>query len=293
MMQRIAMPKFSKTLQKEGEIQQPSSSTAQSQYSIFKESPTAMDESPINPMKNSTDFSASKYQFCAVESLERENLYLESIREIPTRTTKYKKQGRPLSAKPKTSQKSKLLKNSPSISLSNKQDSSRQTPQMTKVKIILNSNNSNCDLQLKSQDEDLTPQSELAKLKSSLLKLFMCYGDFNSKTAATSISHSSFLKIVEESKVKIAVKNSLSIMMSTTLQTKTNIVKSITFDQFLSLLRPLAELSFVKTYSKSPKRALKKLIQKHLLPLLRRIESKDAQYSGTNSVFTSVLSTLG
>ena len=96
----------------------------------------------------------------------------------------------------------------------------------------------------------------------------MCYGDFNSKSATVSISHSAFLKIIEESKVKVPVKNSLSIMMSTTLKTKTNIIKSITFEQFLSLLRPLAEISFVKTYAKSPKRALKKLIQKNLLPLI-------------------------
>ena len=64
-------------------------------------------------------------------------------------------------------------------------------------------------------------------------------------------------------------------MMSTTLQTKTNIIKSISFQQFLSLLRPLAEISFVKTYAKSPKRALKKLVQKHLVPLLQRIEARD------------------
>jgi len=77
---------------------------------------------------------------------------------------------------------------------------------------------------MKLKAEDLTPQSELTQIKSSLLKLFMCYGDFNSKSANISISHSAFLKIVEQSRVKVPVKNSLAIMMSTTLQTKTNTV---------------------------------------------------------------------
>lgn len=125
-------------------------------------------------------------------------------------------------------------------------------------------------------------------MKSNLLKLFMSFGDFNSKTAIISISHSAFLKIVELSRVKVPVKNSLSIMMSTTLQTKTNIVKSINFEQFLSLLRPLAELTFAKSYAKSPRKALKKLLQKHLLVLLKRIESREESIS--NHVFTDFIS---
>lgn len=150
----------------------------------------------------------------------------------------------------------------------------------------MNQNVTSGDQNIKFQDEIINPQQELAQMKSSLLKLFMCYGDFNYKTATVSISHSAFLKIVEESKVKVPNKNSLSIMMSTTLKTKTNIIKSITFEQFLSLLRPLSEITFVKTYAKSPKRALKKLLQKHLLPLLQRIEARDEQYTGTNYFFT-------
>ena len=67
-------------------------------------------------------------------------------------------------------------------------------------------------------------------MKSNLLRLFMSYGEFNSKTAATTITHSVFLKIVEEAKVKVPSKNEVSIIMSTTLQTKTNIIKSISFD---------------------------------------------------------------
>lgn len=77
-------------------------------------------------------------------------------------------------------------------------------------------------------------------------------------------------------------------MMSTTLQTKTNIVKSINFEQFLSLLRPLAELTFAKSYAKSPRKALKKLLQKHLLVLLKRIESREESIS--NHVFTDFIS---
>ena len=92
------------------------------------------------------------------------------------------------------------------------------------------------------------------------MSLFMCYCDFNSKTAVAFISHSKFLKIVEDSNVKVPVKNSLSILMSNTLQTKTNLIKSISFEQFLSLLAPLAELCYSKTYLKSPKMSLKKLI---------------------------------
>ena len=61
MRQLNVQPQFNKTLQREGEQQQPTDSTLQSQYSIFKESPKSMDESPINQVKTSTEFSASQY----------------------------------------------------------------------------------------------------------------------------------------------------------------------------------------------------------------------------------------
>jgi hypothetical protein len=64
-------------------------------------------------------------------------------------------------------------------------------------------------------------------------------------------------------------------MMSTTLQTKTNLIKSINFTQFLNLLSALSELCNPKLFKTKPKRALTMLISDHFLPLLADIESRN------------------
>lgn len=63
--------------------------------------------------------------------------------------------------------------------------------------------------------------------------------------------------------------------MSSSLQTKTNLIKSINFSQFLDLISALAELRDPKLYAKKPKKALANLISENLLVLLQEIESKN------------------
>jgi phenylpyruvate tautomerase PptA (4-oxalocrotonate tautomerase family) len=56
--------------------------------------------------------------------------------------------------------------------------------------------------------------------------------------------------------------------MSSTLQTKANLIKAITFTQFLNLCSALSELHDPKLFQKNPKKALAKLISDHLMKLL-------------------------
>ena len=46
-------------------------------------------------------------------------------------------------------------------------------------------------------------------------------------------------------------------MMSSVLQTKTNLIKNIDFEQFLNLISSLGELCIPNLYAKNPKAALK------------------------------------
>ena len=86
-----------------------------------------------------------------------------------------------------------------------------------------------------------------AEIKYKMHKLFMSYCDFTDKTAFTFISHNKFLKIVEDARIKLH-QNDLSIMISTTLQTKNSLIKQISFGQFLELLNSLSELISPKLF---------------------------------------------
>ena len=92
-----------------------------------------------------------------------------------------------------------------------------------------------------------------------MLKLFLSYSDFIEKSAVVFISHARFLKLVEDAQVSIH-HNDLSIMISTTLQTKSSCVKAIYFGYFLELLNALSELLSPKLFREDPKKALNKLI---------------------------------
>lgn len=113
-------------------------------------------------------------------------------------------------------------------------------------------------------------------VKHKMLKLFLSYADFIEKSAVVFISHARFLKLVEDAEVNIH-QNDLSIMISTTLQTKSSCVKAIYFDQFLDLLNALSELLSPKLFREDPKKALNKLIQKFLLVLLAKLEHPEGQ----------------
>lgn len=120
-------------------------------------------------------------------------------------------------------------------------------------------------------------------------RLFMSYADFTEKTAAIFISHNKFLKMVDDADIKLH-QNDLSIMISTTLQTKTSLIKAITFNQFLELLNSLSELVSPKLFSTNPKKALQKLLTKHLIVLLQRLESSDgARLFGAAGIYSAAL----
>jgi len=75
-------------------------------------------------------------------------------------------------------------------------------------------------------------------MKQNLRKLFLSYADFTNQ-ASIYISHSKFLKLCEDCQVKLHP-NELSILISTTLQLKASLIKSISFDQFLDLVQALS-----------------------------------------------------
>jgi hypothetical protein len=80
---------------------------------------------------------------------------------------------------------------------------------------------------LSENDEELINYT--LDMKHKMLKLFLSYSDFIEKSAVVFISHARFLKLVEDAEVNIH-HNDLSIMISTTLQTKSSCVKAIYFD---------------------------------------------------------------
>ena len=67
--------------------------------------------------------------------------------------------------------------------------------------------------------------------------------------------------------------NDLSILIQTVLKSKINMIKVITFSQFLDCIFAVSELKEPSLFAKSPKAALEKIISENFLPLLSRIEN--------------------
>lgn len=67
--------------------------------------------------------------------------------------------------------------------------------------------------------------------------------------------------------------NDISIMIQTVLQSKRNMIKSISFKQFLDCVFALSGLKEPKLFAVSPKAALQKIISENFMPLLARIEA--------------------
>ena len=70
--------------------------------------------------------------------------------------------------------------------------------------------------------------------------------------------------------------NDVSILIATTLQLKINLIKTITFQQYLDCILALSELKEPQLFSANPKAALKKVVSENFMPLLAKIETKAA-----------------
>jgi len=66
--------------------------------------------------------------------------------------------------------------------------------------------------------------------------------------------------------------NHISILISKECNVTNNLIKTITFDQFLNSVLRISELKFPDLFKKYPKSALKALLKNYLLPLLEKIE---------------------
>lgn len=113
-------------------------------------------------------------------------------------------------------------------------------------------------------------QSKLKDLKKKLKLLFLNYCELSQEAF---LQHSSFMRLLKDSGLNVA-ESKLSVLMSATLQTKTNLIKKIEFKQFLNLLSALPELTHPKLFLSNPKKALQTIIDNHLLKLLKALESK-------------------
>lgn len=49
-------------------------------------------------------------------------------------------------------------------------------------------------------------------------------------------------------------------------------IKNITFEQFLNTILRISEIKYEDMFKKHPKSALKELLKRNILPLLKRIE---------------------
>lgn len=67
--------------------------------------------------------------------------------------------------------------------------------------------------------------------------------------------------------------NDISIAIQSVMQRKINLIKTITFQQFLDCVFSVSELKEPGLFNASPKAALQKVISENFLPLLARIES--------------------
>ena len=68
--------------------------------------------------------------------------------------------------------------------------------------------------------------------------------------------------------------NDISIAIQTVMQQKINMIKSITFPQFLDCVVAISELKEPAVFKANPKTALEKVISENVMPLLGRIETQ-------------------
>ena len=76
--------------------------------------------------------------------------------------------------------------------------------------------------------------------------------------------------VTKESPIKM---NDISILIQKVLRQKINMIKAITFPQFLDCVFAISELKEPGLFRASPKAALEKVISENFLPLLGRIEN--------------------
>lgn len=120
-------------------------------------------------------------------------------------------------------------------------------------------------------------QQQMRKTKASLRHLFLNYCEFNKETGAIFVSQIQCIRLFKDAKIvsedSRLQTNGLSILIQTVLKQKINMIKAISFQQFLDCIFALSELKEPKLFRANPKAALQKLISENFYPLLSRIEA--------------------
>ena len=108
-------------------------------------------------------------------------------------------------------------------------------------------------------------------------RIFLNYCEFNKKTGAVFISQIACQRLFKDARIvtrdSSIQMNDISILIQTVLRQKINMIKSITFPEFLDCVFAISELKEPGLFSANPKAALEKIISENFLPLLHRIET--------------------
>jgi hypothetical protein len=74
-------------------------------------------------------------------------------------------------------------------------------------------------------------------------------------------------QIIEPNSLKLN-QNTISLIISKECNATANMIKLITFEQYLNVILRVAETKFPELYKKHPKAALKALLKNNVLPLM-------------------------
>jgi hypothetical protein len=85
------------------------------------------------------------------------------------------------------------------------------------------------------------------------------------------------MKIVRDSNIldesRGVTQNSISIIISRECNTNYNMIKHLSFEQYLNTILRISELKYPEIFKKYAKSALKALLKNNILPLMKRIEN--------------------
>ena len=107
--------------------------------------------------------------------------------------------------------------------------------------------------------------------------MFLNYCDYSIDSGDIFITYTNFIKIMRDSNIfdesKGVNQNAVSIIISKECSTNYNMIKHITFEQYLNTILRVSELKYPDIFKKYPKSALKALLKNNIMPLMKRIES--------------------
>lgn len=131
------------------------------------------------------------------------------------------------------------------------------------------------------EDETMMDEKSIKRqlIKEKLNELFVNYAEFSSDKGDFYIPYTALFRMFRESKIlDYNTQNTFSVIVKKECGNK-NGIKSIPKRKFLNIILHLSKYKFPKLFTKHPKLALYKLIDKYLMPLLNNQEAKGVYHS--------------